>query len=61
MSAGQFSTGQFQDLLVGFFVAFFVALVTIRLFLSYVKKHNFIPFGVYRIILVLLFYFLVIL
>jgi len=61
MSAGQFSTGQFGVLLVGFFVAFFVALAAIRLFLSYVKKHNFIPFGVYRIILVILFYFFVVL
>jgi len=61
MSAGQFSTGQFGVLLVGFFVAFFVALAAIRLFLSYVKKHDFIPFGVYRIILVILFYFFVVL
>jgi len=61
MSAGQFSIGQFGVLLVGFFVAFLVALVAIRLFLSYVKKHNFIPFGVYRIILVILFYFFVVL
>ena len=61
MSASQFSIGQFGVLLVGFFVAFLVALVAIRLFLSYVKKHNFIPFGVYRIILVILFFFFVVL
>jgi len=61
MSASQFSLGQFGVLFVGFFVAFLVALAAIRLFLSYVKKHNFIPFGVYRIILVILFYFFVVL
>ncbi len=61
MSANQFSTNQFQFLLVGFFASFLVALVAIRFFLNYVKKHNFIPFGVYRIILVVLFYFLVVL
>jgi len=60
MSANQFSTSQFQVLLVGFAVSFMVALVAIRFFLNYVKKHNFIPFGVYRIILVVLFYFLVV-
>ena len=61
MSANQFSTDQFQILIVGFFASFLVALGAIRLFLNYVKKHNFIPFGVYRIILVVLFYFLVVL
>jgi len=61
MSANQFSTDQFQILIVGFFASFLVALGAIRLFLNYVKKHNFIPFGAYRIILVVLFYFLVVL
>ena len=61
MSANQFSTDQFQILFVGFFASFLVALGAIKIFLNYVKKHNFIPFGVYRIILVVLFYFLVIL
>ena len=60
MSAGEFSTNQFGVLFIGFVASFLVALVAIRLFLNYVKKHNFIPFGVYRILLVALFYFLVI-
>jgi undecaprenyl-diphosphatase len=60
MSASQFSTGEFGILIVGFLASFLVALVAIRLFLSYVKHHNFIPFGVYRIILVVLFYFLIV-
>jgi undecaprenyl-diphosphatase len=61
MSGSQFSTGQYQLMLVGFLVSFLVALGAIRLFLNYVKKHNFIPFGIYRIILVVLFYLLVVL
>ena len=60
MSASQFSTSQFQLLIVGFLTSFIVALGAIRFFLNYVKKHNFIPFGIYRIILVILFYFLVV-
>ena len=61
MSAGEFSTAQFGVLLIGFAASFLVAFAAIRLFLNYVKKHNFIPFGVYRILLVVVFYFLVIL
>ncbi|MES2225823.1 MAG: undecaprenyl-diphosphate phosphatase [Patescibacteria group bacterium] len=46
-------------LLLGTAVAFVVALAVIRFFLSYVRRHTFIPFGVYRIILALVFFFLV--
>jgi undecaprenyl-diphosphatase len=60
MSASEFSTGQFGVLLIGFTASFLVAFAAIRLFLNYVKKHNLIPFGVYRILLVIVFYFLVI-
>jgi len=60
MSASEFSTGQFEVLLVGFAISFLVAFAAIRLFLNYVRNHNFIPFGVYRILLVVVFYFLVI-
>jgi undecaprenyl-diphosphatase len=34
---------------VGFVVSFFVAYAVIAWFLTYVKKHGFIPFGIYRI------------
>jgi len=40
---------------------FFVALGAIRLFLGYVAKNNVIPFGIYRIILVVMFYLFVVL
>jgi undecaprenyl-diphosphatase len=60
-SAGTFSLSQVGILLIGFVTSFFVALVSIRLFLGYVGKNNFIPFGIYRIIVVVVFYLFVIL
>jgi len=61
MSFNQFSSGDVKLLLVGFTTSFLVAMLAIKFFLGYVKKHNFIPFGIYRIILVIVFYFFVIL
>ena len=49
-------------LLVGMIVSFLVSLAIIKLFMSYIKKHNFKPFGYYRIILgliVLIYFFFV--
>jgi undecaprenyl-diphosphatase len=60
MSFGQFSAGQFNLLAVGFVTSFLVALPAIKLFLGFVKCNNFIPFGVYRIILVVVFFLFVI-
>jgi undecaprenyl-diphosphatase len=59
-SMNQFSLGQVNLLLVGFVTSFLVAIPSIKLFLGYVRKHNFIPFGVYRILLVAVFFFFVI-
>lgn len=42
-------------LAVGFVTAFLVALVVIRVALSYVRKHSFIGFGIYRILVAALF------
>ena len=61
MSSNEFSAGQVDVLLVGFLASFLVAMPAIKLFLGYVKKNNFIPFGVYRVLLVVLFLFLVVL
>ena len=38
-------------LLAGSLTAFFVSLLTIRGLMDYVRKHNFSPFGIYRILL----------
>jgi undecaprenyl-diphosphatase len=60
-SYAEFSLAQVDILLVGFVVSFLVALPAVRLFLNYVKRNNFIPFGIYRILLVAAFFVLVIL
>jgi undecaprenyl-diphosphatase len=36
--------------LVGFVVAFVVAYATVKLFLAFIQKFSFVPFGIYRII-----------
>lgn len=38
-------------LTIGCLTAFFVSLAVIKLFMGYIKKHDFIPFGWYRILL----------
>lgn len=46
-------------LAVGFVGSFVFALVAIKFLINYVKKHNFIAFGVYRIIFALLYWILI--
>ena len=54
-SAGAFTGSDFLFLAVGFFVSFIVALIAIKFLLEFIKHNNFIPFGIYRIILALCF------
>jgi undecaprenyl-diphosphatase len=54
-SGSSFSMSQFGVLAVGFIVSFIVAILSIRFFIGFIKKHTFIPFGVYRIIIALIF------
>lgn len=54
-NVGRFSDGQFSLLAIGFIVSFIVALFSIKWLLQFVKHGTFIPFGVYRIIIALLF------
>ena len=46
-------------LAIAFFTAFAVSMLTISLLTDFVKKHSFIPFGVYRIILGILVFILI--
>lgn len=59
---GGFSGNQWCLILIGMVLSFIVAFVVIKKFLAYVKKHDFIPFGVYRIILavVVFVYFMIV-
>ncbi len=51
----EFSFDDAEALGIGFVTAFIVALVIIKWFLAFVKKHTFIPFGLYRIVVGLIF------
>ena len=48
---GGFTSYQWFLILIGMVLSFIVAFIVIKKFLAYVKKHDFIPFGIYRIIL----------
>ena len=58
-NASSFDQKQFQFLAVGFLISFFVAILAIKLFLRFVQKHSLILFGVYRVIIALLFWFVI--
>lgn len=47
------------NLIIGFITSFIFALITIRWFIQYLQKNNLIPFGIYRIIIGLIFLFLI--
>ena len=55
-NAGQFSTAQLNFLSIGFIVSFFSALLGVKFLLTFIKHHSFISFGIYRIILALVFW-----
>lgn len=42
--------GDMYALILGFVITFFTTLITVRLFLKYVKRYTFVPFGIYRIV-----------
>ena len=54
-SGSAFSADQFLVLAAGFAVSFIVALLSIKFLLGFIKKHTFIPFGVYRIVIALVY------
>jgi len=50
-----FNWEQVDFFIVGFISAFISAYISVRWLLSFIKKHNFILFGFYRIAIALLF------
>lgn len=56
-SANVFTGSQFTVLGIGFVTSFVVAIFAIKFLINYIKKHSFIPFGIYRILVALLFVF----
>lgn len=51
LKGGQFTMPEIWALLLGMAVAFIVSMLTIKMLMSFVKKHDFKPFGWYRIAL----------
>lgn len=54
-----FSSDQVIFLSIGFVTSFVVALLAIKFLLYFIKNHNFIIFGIYRIFIALLFWFVI--
>jgi undecaprenyl-diphosphatase len=57
-SAHSFTSGQFGLLAAGFVTSFVVAIASIKFLVFFVQRNNFISFGIYRILVALLFWFL---
>lgn len=58
-SGFSFSPDEWSYLTVGFTLSFISALIFIKLFLKFIKDHSLIWFGIYRLIVSAVFYFLV--
>lgn len=58
-SSASFTNQEWLVLSVGFVVSFIVALASIVWLLKFVRTHTFIPFGVYRILIAALFFFVI--
>lgn len=51
-----FSQNQILSMIIGIFASFITAVIAIKFLLSFIKTHTFIPFGIYRIAIGILFY-----
>ena len=54
-----FTTNETLLIILGFVSSFVVATLAIKFFVDYIQNHSFIIFGIYRIILSILFYFFI--
>jgi len=54
-SYSQFSFQEFHLLATGFVVSFLTAILSVKLFLRFVSSYSFLPFGIYRILVSLLY------
>jgi len=58
-SAKVFSTAEFISLGTGFVISFFVAIASIKFLIAFIKRHSFIVFGIYRIVIALVFWLII--
>jgi len=54
-----FTPFEYSVLAVGFIGSFLIAILAVKFFLNFIKNHTFIPFGIYRIILAIVFWLVV--
>jgi undecaprenyl-diphosphatase len=54
-SGKHFTGSQYELLGIGLFVSFITALVVVKWFIGFVQKNSFIPFGIYRIVIAIVF------
>jgi len=53
-----FSANEYSFIAVGFLGSFVFSVITVKFFIEYIKNHNFVPFGVYRILLAAAYWYL---
>ena len=58
-SCAEVSLGQWGLMAIGLMTSFIISWGTVQFLLSYIKKHDFIPFGVYRVIFALVLLYLI--
>ncbi len=51
--------GGFLTLLIGTLLSFFFAIIAVKFLIGYIKKHDFTAFGIYRVVLSILFWIFV--
>ncbi len=59
-SFSSFTNQEYIFLTIGFIGSFIVSIFAVKFLLKFIKNHTFIPFGVYRIILAILFWLFII-
>jgi undecaprenyl-diphosphatase len=60
-SAHQFTLADAELMTIGFIVSMLVAFASMRFLLGIVRRYSFIPFGIYRMVIAALFFFVVLL
>jgi undecaprenyl-diphosphatase len=58
-NASTFEAGQLSVLLVGFLTSFVVAIFSIKFLLRFIEKNSFLGFGIYRLLVALVFWILI--
>lgn len=53
-TSGGFTTEEYGLLVIGLMASFAVAWLAVKTFLAYIQKHDFVVFGVYRLVLSLI-------